>query len=111
MIQVSFKMLNSALRLSALLVKEIRLLCSLLFFVTAHDTVWKVLRLLVFTRKVTLFEKLQAAKMVYHNQSHNVRMTFPCFEQLTGNRPNRLTQCCTQFKSPGVKVLCVLHLH
>ena len=27
------------------------------------------------------------------------------------HRPNRLTQCCTQFKSPGVKVLCVLHLH
>ena len=29
----------------------------LLVFVTAHDTVWKVLRLLVFTRKVTLFER------------------------------------------------------
>lgn len=41
----------------ALLAKEIRLPCSLLFFVTAHDTVWKVLRLLVFTRKVTLFER------------------------------------------------------
>ena len=27
------------------------------------------------------------------------------------NRPNRLTQCCTQFKSPGVKILCVSHLH
>ena len=27
------------------------------------------------------------------------------------NRPNRLTQCCTQFKSPGTKILCVLHLH
>ena len=27
------------------------------------------------------------------------------------NRPNRLTQCCTQFKSPGVKILCALHLH
>ena len=23
----------------------------------------------------------------------------------------RLTQCCTQFKSPGDKILCVLHLH
>ena len=22
-----------------------------------------------------------------------------------------LTQCCTQFKSPGDKILCVLHLH
>ena len=27
------------------------------------------------------------------------------------NRPNQLTQCCTQFKSPGVKNLCVLHSH
>ena len=26
------------------------------------------------------------------------------------NRPIRLTQCCTQFKSPGVKILCVLYL-
>ena len=24
------------------------------------------------------------------------------------NRPNQLTQCCTQFKSPGVKILCIL---
>ena len=23
------------------------------------------------------------------------------------NRPIRLTQCCTQFKSPGDKILCV----
>ena len=29
----------------------------------------------------------------------------------TGHRPIRLTQCCTQFKSPGVKILCVLYLH
>ena len=27
------------------------------------------------------------------------------------NRPIRLTQCCTQFKSPGDKILCVLYLH
>ena len=27
------------------------------------------------------------------------------------NRRIRLTQCCTQFKSPGDKFLCVLHLH
>ena len=27
------------------------------------------------------------------------------------NRPIRLTQCCTQFKSLEVKVLCTLHLH
>ena len=35
------------------------------------------------------------------------------FEELQANPrgPNRLTQCCTQFKSPGVKILCVLYLH
>ena len=27
------------------------------------------------------------------------------------NRPIRLIQCCTQFKSPGDKILCVLYLH
>ena len=27
------------------------------------------------------------------------------------NRPIGLTQCCTQFKSPGDKIFCVLHLH
>ena len=27
------------------------------------------------------------------------------------NRPIRLTQCCTQFKAPGDKILCVLYLH
>ena len=27
------------------------------------------------------------------------------------NRPFRVTQCCSQFKSPGVKILCVLYLH
>ena len=27
------------------------------------------------------------------------------------HRPIRLTQCCTQFKSLEVKMLCVLHLH
>ena len=27
----------------------------------------------------------------------------------SNNRPNRLTQCCNQFKSPGLKILCVLH--
>ena len=28
-----------------------------------------------------------------------------------GHRPIRLTQCCTQFKSPGDMILCVLYLH
>ena len=36
--------------------------------------------------------------------------TFLIIQFLT-NRPFRLTQCCTQFKSPGVKILCVLYLH
>ena len=27
------------------------------------------------------------------------------------NRPIRLTQCCTQFKAPGDKILWVLYLH
>ena len=27
------------------------------------------------------------------------------------NRPIRLTQCCTQFKSPGDKIRYVLYLH
>ena len=27
------------------------------------------------------------------------------------DRPIRLTQCCTQFKSPRVQILCVLYLH
>ena len=27
------------------------------------------------------------------------------------NRPNRLTQCYTQFKSPRVKILCVFFVH
>ena len=31
--------------------------------------------------------------------------------QFTNDRPIRLTQCCTQFKFPGVKILCVLYLH
>ena len=30
---------------------------------------------------------------------------------LSTYRPNPLTQCCTQFKSPGVKILCVLLLN
>ena len=27
------------------------------------------------------------------------------------NRPNRLTQCYTQFKSPRIKILCVIFVH
>jgi len=31
--------------------------------------------------------------------------------QYNGHRPIRLTQCCTQFKSPREKILCVFYLH
>ena len=34
-----------------------------------------------------------------------------CSRLLLINRPIRLTQCCTQFRSLGVKVLCVFHLY
>ena len=45
-----------------------------------------------------------SAKMTSIPKSHQA------FSQIF-NRPIRLTQCCTQFKSPGVKILCVLYLH
>ena len=41
------------------------------------------------------------------NPRETVRNPF----QTVLNRPIRLTQCCTQFKSPGVMILCVLYLH
>ena len=36
---------------------------------------------------------------------------FTAFLVLFLNRPIRLIQCCTQFRTLGVKVLCVFHLH
>ena len=30
---------------------------------------------------------------------------------ISAHRPMLLTQYCTRFKSPGVKILCVLYLH
>ena len=47
-------------------------------------------------------------------QFGNERHTLLCILKLftnTVDRPIRLTLCCTQFKSLGVKMLCVLHLH
>ena len=47
-------------------------------------------------------------------QVHSNQMQNPNTSLQTGtlkNRPIRLTQCCTQFKSLGVKILCVLNLH
>ena len=43
------------------------------------------------------------------NEGDVHRLSFCCSLHL--NRPIRLTQCCTQFKSLGVKILCVLNLH
>ena len=34
---------------------------------------------------------------------------FTCYK--LDHRPIRLTQCCTQFRSLGVKILCALYLH
>ena len=40
------------------------------------------------------------------------KSALPRVEEWTpSHRPIRLTPCCTQFKSPGVKILCVLYLH
>ena len=33
------------------------------------------------------------------------------FGELVKYRPIRLTQCCTQFKSPGDKILCEWYFH
>ena len=44
------------------------------------------------------------------NSSTSNRPFFSCAESPC-NTPIRLTQCCTQFKSPGDKILCVLYLH
>ena len=34
-----------------------------------------------------------------------------CGVEYKNHRPMRLTQCCAQFRSLGVKVICVFHLH
>ena len=41
---------------------------------------------------------------------HGAKRTFKFYDPLS-NRPIRLTRCCTQFKSPGDKILYVLSLH
>ena len=41
----------------------------------------------------------------------NSRLIFMALPLNVYHRPIRLTQCCTQFKSLGVKILCVLYLH
>ena len=51
---------------------------------------------------------------VFSHKKYNPVPQFPSREfagSRNHNRPIRLTQCCTQFKSLGDKILCVLHLH
>ena len=51
---------------------------------------------------------------VFSHKQYNPVPRFPSREFVGSrnhNRPIRLTQCCTQFKSLGDKILCVLHLH
>ena len=43
--------------------------------------------------------------------SHEFHRTKKLLLMVSHDRPIRLTQCCTQFKSLGVKILCVLYLH
>ena len=49
---------------------------------------------------------------VYLRIHFKATLSQPCSTgRVADHRPIRLTQCCTQFKSPGVKILCVLYLH
>ena len=44
--------------------------------------------------------------------NHQVRFPYnPIIYYACTNRPIRPTHCCTQFKSPRDKILCVLYLH
>ena len=54
-----------------------------------------------------------AESIYYWSLLSNNSVIFRAQVELTDstNRPIRLTQCCTQFKSPGDKILCVLYLH
>ena len=43
--------------------------------------------------------------------TYNSATEIPMLLKNMENRPIRLTQCCTQFRSLGVKILCALYLH
>ena len=61
-----------------------------------------------------LFLFLFSSLLREHVQQSSLKLIFKRHKSetwLVTNRPIRLTQCCTQFKSPGVKILCVLYLH
>ena len=51
---------------------------------------------------------------VFHSitVSMNIKNAMLCSKTFKSlNRLIPLTQCCTQFKSPGDEILCVLYLH
>ena len=49
---------------------------------------------------------------VYLTIHFKATLSQPCSTgRVADHRPIRITQCCTQFKSPRVKILCVLYLH
>ena len=58
---------------------------------------------------------LQATSDLKTSQLHNYGCSVISGREIVkrGERieANRLTQCCTQFKSPGTKILCLLYLH
>ena len=42
------------------------------------------------------------------SSSHGILKFKPAAREING--PIRQSQCCTQFKSPGVKILCGIHI-
>ena len=79
-----------------------------------------------FSRKIWKFKKRKRNSSLYvHvvNKTRNLAIHVLMYQKkvcctckvvvllIKTYRPFRLTQCCTQFKSPGVKILCVLYLH
>ena len=44
-------------------------------------------------------------------RGRGIYLVTQCCHKISNHRHIRLTQCCTQFKSPGFKILCVLYLH
>ena len=49
-----------------------------------------------------------SSDVINHAESHCFG---PCNRYTNEHRPIRLTQCCTQFRSLGVTILCALYLH
>ena len=51
--------------------------------------------------------KEEMGKLCFDCFCFHTENTYSVMWPLILNRPNRLNQCCTQFKSPGIKILCV----